>query len=127
MEFRRFVTSWNLKNFEGLRGISKGCEHFRLFGQLHDRISKVFGLLDEISKGFVLQLLDERILKVPAPFERTLKVPSRLSFERTSKVPDFHLEELRRPRLPFERTSKVPGSHLAHFEDPGISCQTFRK
>ncbi|UZO26032.1 uncharacterized protein OCT59_018281 [Rhizophagus irregularis] len=36
----------------------------------------------------------DRISKVLAPFERISK--SRLSFERTSKVLDFHLEELRR-------------------------------
>ncbi|CAB5395102.1 unnamed protein product [Rhizophagus irregularis] len=39
----------------------------------------------------------------------------------------LHLKKLQRLRLPFERTSKVSGSHLAHFENPGISCQTFRK
>ncbi|PKK57148.1 hypothetical protein RhiirC2_798594, partial [Rhizophagus irregularis] len=75
----------------------EGCGHFRLFGQLHDRISKVFRLLDEISK-----LLDERILKVLAPFERTSKVLA--PFERTSKIP-----------TPFERTLKNfegPVSHL---------------
>ncbi|PKC56584.1 hypothetical protein RhiirA1_470492 [Rhizophagus irregularis] len=88
---------------------SKGCGYFQLFGQLYDRILKVFGFLDKISK--VLTPF-ERTLKVLAPFERTLKVLA--SFERTLKA-----------QLPFERTSKVPSSHLAHFEDPGISCQTF--
>ncbi|PKY34328.1 hypothetical protein RhiirB3_453939 [Rhizophagus irregularis] len=101
--FCGFVTSWNLKihsfldeTWIELRRISKGCEHFWLFGQLYNRISKVFGLLDEISK--VLAPF-ERTSKVLAPFERTSK--SRLSFERT-------LKNFEGPGLPFGRTLKAP-------------------
>ncbi|CAB4469421.1 unnamed protein product [Rhizophagus irregularis] len=86
------LPEWNFKNPQ-------------LLGWDLDRASKVFGLLDEISKGF----------GSPASGQK--------NFEGSIS----HLKELRRPQLPFERTSKVPGSHLAHFKDPGISCQTFRK
>ncbi|UZO12988.1 uncharacterized protein OCT59_004495 [Rhizophagus irregularis] len=148
MELRRFMTSWNLKihNFldgtwiELRRSIQnfEGCRHFWLFGQFHDRILKVFGLLDKISKGFGFPAPGRKNFEVnvlltfifPLFFRfwlylKELRSPdshlkelrrSYLSFERTSKVLDFHLEELRRPQLPFKRTSKVPGSHLAYFE-----------
>ncbi|GET54278.1 hypothetical protein RIR_jg32041.t1 [Rhizophagus irregularis DAOM 181602=DAOM 197198] len=70
------VTTWIGRNFEGLR--------------LLDGILKVIIIPEKNFEGFlfssswtkefqrvlVLRLLDERILKVLAPFERTSKVPS---------------------------------------------------
>ncbi|CAB4394694.1 unnamed protein product [Rhizophagus irregularis] len=70
----------------------------------NESISKVFRLLDEILKVLVLRLLDKRILKVPAPFERTSKVLA--PFERTLKISDFYLKELRRSGKPTKIKNK---------------------
>ncbi|CAB4428276.1 unnamed protein product [Rhizophagus irregularis] len=93
------------RNFEGLRALW-------LFGQLYDRILKVFGLLDGISKGFDSPAPGRRISKVH--FE---KRPGRL-FRRSRMLKEFRTL-LRRQENP-KTSSGLPYRSFATFY-----CETF--
>ncbi|CAB4428246.1 unnamed protein product [Rhizophagus irregularis] len=90
------------RNFEGLRALW-------LFGQLYDRILKVFGLLDGISKGFDSPTPRRRISKVQGAYFEGKRIRKR--------VPGFHIEGFGTPKVPEMSNGKFRNVLLRNFSN----------